>query len=77
MSKPGTEALLRYPGSRGRYDGQRCICTRKCPAACYGRRRGFKACTRSWITTTSTNYSRTRGVRESRNDTARIARAAS
>jgi hypothetical protein len=48
MSKPSAEALLRYP-QRGHYDGQPCVCTRTCPAACDGKKCGCEACLRSWL----------------------------
>ena len=41
-----SEALLRYPDTGG-YNGQPCMCTRECPAACDGKRCGCEACTRS------------------------------
>jgi hypothetical protein len=33
----------------GGHDGQPCICTRDCPAACGGDRCGCEACSRAWI----------------------------
>ena len=42
------EALLRYPGSAGVYDGHRCVCTRECPAVCNGKC-GCDACTGAWL----------------------------
>jgi hypothetical protein len=41
------EALLRYPYS-GEHDGQRCTCTRECPAVCDGDC-GCEACLRAWL----------------------------
>jgi hypothetical protein len=43
------QALMRYPGTGGLYDGHPCTCTAACPAACDGDRCGCQVCERAWI----------------------------